>query len=124
MGQLIGFKSEFIAEEQEENEGQKQNDKLLHLKQILPPFNFSAKSPSSIYKLQNLMYERDSIDPAFLEAAIEECSQSGSRAFAAAKRQKSPESTRSAATWRTCSSRKACGRKWRPTRAPKSASRT
>lgn len=78
MDQLIGVKSGFVAEERELLAGQKQSDRLARLKQILPPFNFSAKSAKNIYRLENVVFERESIDTANLQNAIEECSETGS----------------------------------------------
>jgi hypothetical protein len=57
--------------------GEKQNDKLVHLKKILPPFNSSAKNPQNIYKIENLMVEKDSIDTTNVMNAIEEYEETG-----------------------------------------------
>ena len=69
---MIGLKGDSILEEQELLKGQKQNNRLLHLKQILPPFNSSAKTARSIYKMENLMFEVDCIDTNNLQNAIKE----------------------------------------------------
>ena len=100
MNQLIGLKSEFIIEEQQMLKGEKQNDKLLHLKKILPPFNLSAKRVKNIYKIENLMYEKDSIDSTNLLNAIQECEESGSRHLSNPK--KFPESIRYVHIYRIC----------------------
>jgi hypothetical protein len=73
------LKGDTIVEEQEMLEGQKKNEHLQHLKQILPPFNSSSKSAKNIYKIENIISEAESIDCTNLQNAMTEFQESKGR---------------------------------------------
>ena len=65
------MKVNVVNEEQLMNKGQKENDKMVHLKSILPPFNYSATKPENIYKLEDIIFHEEEINTEYMDRAIE-----------------------------------------------------
>lgn len=62
----MDFKNDIVQEEQELKKGEKSHGKMVDLKNILPPFNYSAKSPSGIYNIDSLIELKEEVDTSLL----------------------------------------------------------